>query len=44
MADKYIRLQDAQDILEMAIDDDWETDYAADRLSEIPTADVVTRD
>ena len=44
MADKYIRLQDAQDIVEMAINDDWETDYAADRLSEIPTADVVTRD
>ena len=30
----------AIELLKMALDDDWEPEYAADRLSEIPAADV----
>ena len=37
---EYIRREDAQDNLEQAIADDWEMDYAIDRLNEIPAADV----
>ena len=39
MAD-YIKREDAQDILEQAIADDWEMDYAIDRLNERKSADV----
>ena len=41
MASDYISRQDAADLLTMALDDDWEVEYAKDRLNEIPTADVV---
>ena len=30
----------AIELLKMALDDDWEPEYAADRLSDIPAADV----
>ena len=40
MADEYIKRSDAQDVLEQAIADDWEMDYAIDRLNERQAADV----
>lgn len=40
MAD-YISREAASDLLAMALIDEWETEYAQDRLSEIPAADVV---
>lgn len=36
--DDLISRQAAIDILTMALDDDWETDYATDRMNEIPSA------
>ena len=39
MAD-YISREAAIELLTTALDDDWEPEYAQDRLSEIPTADV----
>ena len=41
MATEYISREEASDLLEMALSDDWEPEYAQDRLSEIPAADVV---
>ena len=37
---EYIEREAALELLKMALDDDWEPEYAADRLSEIPAADV----
>ena len=39
----YIKRSEAAWLLSEAIDDSWETDYAIDRLNEIPAADVVER-
>lgn len=36
----YISREAASDLLAMALMDDWEPEYAQDRLSEIPAADV----
>ena len=36
----YISREAAIELLKIALDDDWEPEYAADRLSEIPAADV----
>lgn len=36
-----IRRSDAIDLLELAIDDSWEYDYATDRMYEIPAVDAV---
>lgn len=36
----YISREAASDLLAMALIDDWEPEYAQDRLSEIPAADV----
>lgn len=36
----YISREAASDLLAMAFMDDWEPEYAQDRLSEIPAADV----
>ena len=41
MADDYIKRKDAVDIMLSALSDDWEEDYAYDRLDEIHAADVV---
>ena len=40
MATDYISREAASDLLAMALIDDWEPEYAQDRLSEIPAADV----
>ncbi len=40
MTDECIKREDARDLLEIALDDDWEIDYANDRFDEIPAADV----
>lgn len=37
----YISREAASDLLAMALIDDWEPEYAQDRLSEIPAANVV---
>lgn len=37
---EYISREAASDLLAMALIDDWEPEYARDRLSEIPAADV----
>jgi len=42
MATKYISMEAASDLLAMALIDEWEPEYAQDRLSEIPAADVRT--
>lgn len=39
MAD-YISREAASDLLAMSLIDEWEPEYAQDRLSEIPAADV----
>lgn len=39
--DDYISREAVSDLLAMALIDDWEPEYARDRLSEIPAADVV---
>ena len=39
----YVSRKAAIELLKMALDDDWELEYAADRLSEIPAADVRPR-
>lgn len=36
----YIEREAACELLAMALDDDWEPEYAADRLNEVPAADV----
>ena len=36
----YIGREAACELLAMALDDDWEPEYAADRMNEIPAADV----
>lgn len=36
----YIEREAACELLAMALDDDWEPEYAADRMNEIPAADV----
>ena len=38
---EYIEREAARDLMEQAIADDWEIQYADDRLDEIPAADVV---
>ena len=38
---KYIEREAARDLMEQALVDDWEIQYADDRLDEIPAADVV---
>lgn len=40
MATEYISREAAIELLTTALDDDWEPEYAQDRLSEIPAADV----
>jgi len=40
MATDYISREAASDLLAMALIDEWEPEYAQDRLSEIPAADV----
>ena len=37
---EYIERKNAQRIIELATGDGWETEYAVDRLNEIPAADV----
>ena len=41
MATDHISREAASDLLAMALIDEWEPEYAQDRLSEIPAADVV---
>ena len=36
----YIEREAACELLAMALDDDWEPKYAADRMNNIPAADV----
>ena len=36
----YIEREAACELLAMALDDDWEPEYAANRMNEIPAADV----
>lgn len=36
----YISREAALELLTMALEDDWETGYAADRMMEVPAADV----
>ena len=38
---EYIEREAARDLMEQALVDDWEIQYADDRLDEIPAADVV---
>lgn len=38
---EYIEREAARDMMEQALVDDWEIQYADDRLDEIPAADVV---
>lgn len=38
---EYIEREAARDLMERALEDDWEIQYADDRLDEIPAADVV---
>jgi len=38
---EYIEREAARELMEQALDDDWEIQYADDRLDEIPSADVV---
>jgi hypothetical protein len=38
---EYIEREAARDLFEQALVDDWEIQYADDRLDEIPAADVV---
>lgn len=38
--DDFISREEASDLLAMALIDEWEPEYAQDRLSEIPAADV----
>ena len=33
-----IERQDAIDLMQMALEDDWEPDYATDRINELPSA------
>lgn len=40
METDYISREAASDLLAMALIDDWEPEYAQDRLSDIPAADV----
>jgi hypothetical protein len=37
---EFIDREAARDLLDIALDDDWEIEYANDRLDEIPAADV----
>lgn len=37
---EYIDREEAKNLLELALEDDWEVRYAEDRLDEIPAADV----
>ena len=41
MSDKYIKFEDAQDLLERALEDDFEISYAVDRLKELPVVDAL---
>ena len=36
----YISREAAKELLETALDDDWEIPYAVDRLNDVPAADV----
>lgn len=38
---EYIEKDAARDLMERALEDDWEIQYANDRLRDIPAADVV---
>lgn len=38
---EYIEKDAARDLMERALEDDWEIQYANDRLRDIPIADVV---
>lgn len=38
---EYIDRDAARDLMERALEDDWEIQYANDRLRDIPAADVV---
>lgn len=38
---EYIEKDAARDLMERALEDDWEIQYANDRLHDIPAADVV---
>jgi hypothetical protein len=38
---EYIEREAARDLMERALEDDWEIQYANDRLRDIPAADVV---
>ena len=38
---EYIEREAARDLMEQALADEWEIQYADDRLDEIPAADVV---
>lgn len=38
---EYIEREAVRDLMERALEDDWEIQYAKDRLSDIPAADVV---
>jgi hypothetical protein len=38
---EYIEKEAARDLMEQALADEWEIQYADDRLDEIPAADVV---
>ena len=38
---EYIEREAARDLMERALVDDWEIQYADDRLDDIPAADVV---
>ena len=39
---EYIEKDAARDLMERALEDDWEIQYANDRLRDIPAADVVS--
>lgn len=41
---EYIEKDAARDLMERALEDDWEIQYANDRLRDIPAADVVEVD